>query len=240
MVDFTRGTGNAGTMLIRDQGWFVEYWIHSADSATWFGSAPWNYTVNGGSGGGNFAYSTGSPWVHIATLPVGYNQSIKFGIGATGTWGIGGPTDFWQWIQRADVPGKPSGFIVSSIGQTSVVLAWTRPPNNGAELKDYQIAHGRDPNVEEVTLNFLDPLSSKTVPDLYPGTTQYFWIRYRNDVGWGPWSDRVSAKTLGGAFVRIDGVWKTAVPLVKDAGVWKPALPYIKVSGVWRESQNVG
>lgn len=36
--------------------------------------------------------------------------------------------------------------------------------------------------------------------------------------------------------IKVDGVWKKALPYVKDAGVWKPAVPFVAVNGgSWTE-----
>lgn len=38
MADYTRGTGSGGIMLIRDQGWSVEFHIQAGQSSTYVGS----------------------------------------------------------------------------------------------------------------------------------------------------------------------------------------------------------
>lgn len=35
-------------------------------------------------------------------------------------------------------------------------------------------------------------------------------------------------------YIKVAGVWKTAIVYIKVAGIWKVADPYIKVSGVWK------
>jgi len=71
---------------------------------------------------------------------------------------------------------------------------------------------------------------------LQPGTTYYFWARGRNAKGWGPWSARSTGRTIAGARVKQNGVWKDAIPYVKVNGVWKLARPYSKVNGTWKKS----
>lgn len=35
--------------------------------------------------------------------------------------------------------------------------------------------------------------------------------------------------------VRVNGVWKDAIPYVRVNGTWKEAVPYIRVNGTWKE-----
>lgn len=35
--------------------------------------------------------------------------------------------------------------------------------------------------------------------------------------------------------VKVNGVWKEAIPFIKVNGVWKEAIPYMKVNGIWKE-----
>lgn len=61
----------------------------------------------------------------------------------------------------------------------------------------------------------------------------------------GNTSDSTSGNTSGGSssgstsdskycYVRVNGVWKKAVPYVKMNGIWKEAAPYVRVGGVWK------
>lgn len=326
MADYTRGTGNGGIMLIRDHGYNVEFHIKAGYTTSFANQMPWNWIINGVGGSATARYSQGAPWLHLGTFAVGTTQDIKFGIGATGTSGLGGPTDFWLRINRSTVPGAPSqvyfsqvsgnavhctfegytdggspitmweigyGFdpnyptwFVGSWGSTSVgglqpgrgYYFWARGHNaNGAgpwgprstvwtanvpaapsavwvtdltqttlttrfagqsdggmPIIEWQLAYGTDPNAGQA-----HPLSSGTnyLTGLLPGTTYYFWARGRNGVGWGPWGPRSQVHTYAGAKVRINGLWREAVPYVKVAGVWKMARPWVNVAGNWRQTE---
>ena len=35
--------------------------------------------------------------------------------------------------------------------------------------------------------------------------------------------------------VKVNGVWKEAIPFIKVSGVWKEVTPYMKVNGIWKE-----
>ena len=39
----------------------------------------------------------------------------------------------------------------------------------------------------------------------------------------------------GSAKLRVNGVWKDAIPYVRVNGVWKEAIPYIRVNNQWKE-----
>lgn len=42
--------------------------------------------------------------------------------------------------------------------------------------------------------------------------------------------------TMGGsAKIRINGVWKDAIPYVRVNGTWKEAIPYIRINNQWKE-----
>jgi hypothetical protein len=56
-------------------------------------------------------------------------------------------------------------------------------------------------------------------------TIYYFWVKARNSVGLGPYSNSSSAKTYLGVYVNVGGVWKPAIPYVRTGGVWKQAQP---------------
>lgn len=38
------------------------------------------------------------------------------------------------------------------------------------------------------------------------------------------------------ARIKVDGIWREAIPYVKVDGIWKPAQPYVKVDGIWRQT----
>lgn len=233
MVDYTVPTGSGGIMLVRDQGYNVEFHVQSGQSATFGSGLPWNGYVNGVSVGGTFNYSSGRPWVHIATYGVGYNQQIRFSLGRTNTSGLGGPTDIYVNISRAVVPAAPTPLAVdtSKIGHTQFQFQFSGNSNGGSAILEWQIGYGYSPSSVQYTMP--SPGTSMIV-GLGLGADVYAWARGRNAVGWGPWSARTGPVTLlPGGWVKVNGVWMPAIPYVKVGGVWKGAVPYIKKSGVW-------
>jgi hypothetical protein len=77
------------------------------------------------------------------------------------------------------------------------------------------------------------------VTGLTPGTVYNFAVRSQNAYGWSAWSKVTSVRTVAGAYVNVNGVWKLAVPYVNvggvggTGGVWHQAEAWTKSIGVW-------
>ena len=239
MADYTTGTGSGGILLIRDQGYNVEFHVQSGQSATFGNGLPWNGYVNGVNVGGSFNYPKGRPWVHIATYGVGYNQSVKFGIGKTGTQGLGGPTDLWVSISRATVPPPPAGISITNIGHNTLRYQFGWTGDGGSPVVEYQVGYGYDPsNVQYYTNGPANGILD--LGGLAVGSTVYIWVRARNAVGWSGFSNRLSATLLRGGRLKVNGAWSQVVPYVKKDNVWRGAEPMYKASnGVWRVVEYV-
>lgn len=234
MVDYVRGTGASGTMLIRDQGLFIEFHINAGSSGTWIGSPgiPANAHTDGAWRGlNNIKNYSNNMWMYLGGHNATYNQYVTFHIDYTGTTAMGGPTDFAQWIQRATVPAAPTPVGLDQIGHTSVRYRFSGNSDGGSPIREWQIGYGTDPN----NVQFLTGSNGNTVVGgLSLATTWYFWSRGRNDVGWGPWSSRSQARTLSSGRVKVAGTWREMVLYVKVAGSWRQAIIYNKVAGTWR------
>jgi hypothetical protein len=236
MADYTRGTGNGGIMLIRDQGWSVEFHIQAGLSSTWVGTPGFgtNAYVDGAWRGlPNVSNYSNRVWRYLGAHNATYNQDVCFHIDSSGTQGFGGPTDFWQYIHRATVPSAPTPIGLDSIGHTSMRYRFSGNSDGGSPIREWQIGYGTDPsNVQYL----VGSSGTSDIGGLSIATTWYFWSRGRNDVGWGPWSSRSQARTLSSGRVKVAGTWREMVLYVKVAGVWRPAIIYNKVAGVWRSS----
>src|SRR6188508_2420493 len=128
MVDYTKPTGNSGTMLIRDDGFIVEFWLNSNNSTTFNHQLPWSMIINGVSSGNlYYDYPAGAGWRRLAQQVPSGSQYVTFKLGSTGTSGFGGPTTFTQWINRASVPPAPTTPTLSEITPTSMkAIFWSQ------------------------------------------------------------------------------------------------------------------
>lgn len=196
MTDYTRGTGNSGTMLIRD--FFpgsnaIELWITSNNTTTWSDHLPWGYTINGVTWNGQYNYQPGAGWRRLGVFNVNYSQNVTFRLGATGTSGFGGPTTFTVWLTRQTVPPAPTTPTLSNITSSSIQVVFHSQGDGQSPILEWQIGYGTDPNNPQ---SFWSSTGTSTVTGLTSGLTYYFWARGRNALGWGPWSGRASATTL--------------------------------------------
>jgi hypothetical protein len=193
MTDHTRSTGASGTMLIRDTGTTVEFWLNANNSTTFNHALPYNWIVNGASGSATFNYNAGSAWQKLRTFTVTTSQTVRFGIGSTGTSGFGGPTNFDVFIDRSTIPDAPTGLVLSSVTSVSAVLAFTDGYNGAAAIDSRQIGYGIDPSTP---VTIIAASNSEVISGLTPGSLYYFWARTHNVNGYSAWSARVSATTL--------------------------------------------
>lgn len=131
------------------------------------------------------------------------------------------------------VPDAPDTAIVSSPTQTSVDISFTENGNGGAGITGREIGYGTSPVSVEHSVTYTGVM---TISGLQPATVYYFFTRVRNSVGWSAYSASVSMKTIAGARLDVNGVWKDAIPYVKADGVWRLARPWGRIAGVWKQS----
>ncbi|QGJ89450.1 minor tail protein [Microbacterium phage Smarties] len=203
-ADYTRGTGTTGTMLVRvadaagQNGVItanhIQFWINAGQSQTNVGNLPWSGFVNGVNVGGGVQYPSGNPWVLVAEYYVGSTQNVRFSIGASGTQGLGGPTDFWVTVNRATVPPAPTMRQPDQITPTGMRVQFDSNGNGGSEITSWGLQRATD---AAFTQNVILVGSSGTTifNDMVPGTTYYFRARGQNALGVSGWSAPVSATT---------------------------------------------
>ena len=192
MTDWTKSTGSSGTMMIRDTGTTVEFWIKS-NSGTYNHQMPWKYHVNGvTSAWKEYDYVGNGSYKKLGSWTVSSDQTVTFYLGDTGTSGLGGPTTFSHAIDRANAPSPPSTPKISILSSTSVSVTFTDGSNNGASIDSRQIGYGTSTSTVQTTIS---SDGSTTITGLTPGTTYYFWARTHNAKGYSGWSGRASART---------------------------------------------
>lgn len=215
MTDYTKSTGSSGTMLIRDTGTKIQFWL-KAGSQTYNHQLPWGWTVNGVTDNTNlFDFQAGGDWQKLREWTVSTSQTVTFRLFDTGTAGLGGPTTFSKAISRATVPPAPTTPVLSQITGSSIFANSDSNGNGGSSLTRVQFGYGtstagpslyKDGNLSNGTV---------TLTGLAQGTTYYVWCRVQNALGWSAWSGRSSAKTLAtpaapGA-VSLSGATQTSV-----------------------------
>lgn len=195
MTDYKKNTGNSATMMIRDTGSTVEFWLNSNNSTSFNHDLPWGYTVNGSTNNSRtYDYGAGDGWDKLGSWTVSTDQTVTFRIFDTGTSAFGGPTTFSVAIDRASAPSAPSKPAISEITDTSMRVRWTAGASNGATLDLWQVARNTSNTTSGATIFNVD--TDTVFSGLTPGRTYYWWARTHNAKGYSPWSPSASATTI--------------------------------------------
>lgn len=196
MTDWDKSTGSSGTMRIRDTGTTVEFWISAGSSSTYNHEMPWKYTVNGStSSWKEYDYQSGAGFERLGSWTITSDQTVTFYLGDTGTSGLGGPTTFSHFIERASAPNAPSTPKVTVLSSTSASATFSDGSNNGASIDSRQLGYSLARTSPSYPAVIVSSDGSTSVSGLLPGETYYFWARTHNAKGYSGWSGRASAKT---------------------------------------------
>lgn len=198
MTDYTKPTGSSATMLIRDTGTTVEFWINANNSTTWSDHLPWGWNINGSSGTSTNNYQPNSQWRKLGSWNVTVSQTVTFSLGATGTSGFGGPTTFNQIIDRGTVPLAPYNLAFSNITSTSVDITYMDGYNGAVAIDSREVGYSGTVGSDStnVPAHIVSSDGSDTITGLTPGATYYFWARTHNAKGYSPWSARSTVTLL--------------------------------------------
>lgn len=192
MADYTKATGYNGTMLIRDTGVYVEFWL-KAGSATSNGALPWRYTINGVTSGTlSFDFNSGGTYQRLGIWTITYDQTVTFYIGDSGTSGLGGPTSFSVPIVRDSVPGAPAKPVATILSSTSARVTVADGDNGGLPITARRMSSGL---TTAATGSISNHNGTLNFPTLLPGTTYYVKSQNFNAKGWGVWSAVTSFTT---------------------------------------------
>lgn len=194
MTDYTKATGSSGTMMIRDTGTTVEFWL-KAGSATYNYQLPWKYYVNGvTSAWKSFSFQPGGAWQKLGAWSVTTSQTVTFYLGGTGTSGLGGPTTLSVSINRTSKPPAPKLYL-SSYTDTTIAVNSDLAGTGGSAILQWQVGWSTSSTTPSSYKDLSLSNGTGTVTGLARGTTYYLWARARNALGWSAWSNRISAKT---------------------------------------------
>jgi hypothetical protein len=129
-----------------------------------------------------------------------------------------------------------------------LIVSFSPNGNGGSAITGYDIGYslttldasgipivpGGSPTPATIVATSGSPTTIST--GLSPGKPYVFWVRAKNAIGNGPWSEARTTRMIAGARVLVGVTWHQAVPYVRVGGVWKVARPWIKDSGTWKES----
>ena len=105
-------------------------------------------------------------------------------------------------------PGAPENPAAEAGGDTSIVVTWDPPADNGGRaIASYRIEYSEDvdPLVWQELVAAHAPMENGRIvtryehPGLEPATTRHYRVRAKNAVGDGAWSASVEAETTSGA-----------------------------------------
>lgn len=220
MVDYTKSTGNSGTMIIRDSGGKVSFLLKNSSSQTYAYGKSWSGTINGSSVSGTYDIGPNQT-VTLVTRTVSSSQTVTFKIGATGTTGLAGPTTFSHSISRSSKPGAPGRPSASNIGTQSVTLSWSAAASNGSSIKNYYWQVSSNSSFSgSIRSGNTGTSRSVTTPISVPAGYYYARVRATNGVGTGPYSSvgtfvtdpaaPTSLKLSGATTNSIKATWSNA------------------------------
>lgn len=190
MADYTVSIGGSTTLMIRDTGGNVEFWIQTG-SQTWNNEQPWSFFANGSESGTRyFRLLRGGGWQKLGEVYVGYDQDVRFSVYNSG---IGFPTyHFWQHIGRTTVPGPPTIVQTYASSSTYIHVEFVAGYDGGSAVLEWQIGYGGNASYPEA---YWSSFGTSEIGPFFSGQKVYFWVRARNAIGWGAWSNRTEATT---------------------------------------------
>ena len=97
------------------------------------------------------------------------------------------------------VPDKITKVSASGAAKTSFTITWTAPDDGGSEITEYQLKYGTTKTKLSTSKKITNVDGLKyTLTGLSSGTTYYFQIAAKNEIGLGEYSEIISASTTGG------------------------------------------
>lgn len=104
MPSYSQPTGTRSNMQIFDNGTTVEFWMQIPGDS-YVSDIPWAYTANGRTVWGSYNPPNGDNGSGLVSyrffaISITYSQTVGFLIGDTNDDKIGGPTEFYAYINR--------------------------------------------------------------------------------------------------------------------------------------------
>lgn len=140
-------------------------------------------------------------------------------------------------------PGQPGAPVATNVLPTSMTVSWTPPTDDGGyPIRSYLLTRYKGDNTSDDPNPVQSSVFGTTVnlTGLAAGMDYTFTVQAYNGPGNGTGysdpSDETTVGTLAGAWMRVDGVWKVAIPYVRRSGTWHMAVPWIRQAGIWTET----
>lgn len=236
-------TGTSGTLRTQVEAvtdaannrttFFFTFSLLNSSAPTFVNGLGWSASANGignsGSvniaGAGTYVLWSGSvgPINHDANGNIPFAPVFALHMNASGTSGMGGPTDQAVAVGAPRIPqapGQPATPTVSSIATTSATINWTAPSRGHADITNYQYRVATDSAFSNLVAapTVGNVLSDNTANDmtLQGGRTYYVGVRAYNADGYGPWSATRSFLTTPVAPTGLTATDITPVSLTLD------------------------
>ncbi|KAJ8271362.1 hypothetical protein COCON_G00102210 [Conger conger] len=105
-------------------------------------------------------------------------------------------TYFIKIIAKTGVPSQPTDFKGEAKSETSILLSWVPPPQNGQDnqITGYELVYRKGEEKEEKRISF-EPTTTYLLKDLKPFTTYAFMLAARSKHGVGAYTNEISAET---------------------------------------------
>lgn len=190
MPDYTEYIGGSTTLMIRDTGGWVEFWVQTGP-LTWNNQQPYSFYANDTFyGGRTFRMVRGGGWQYVDHVWIEYDQDIEFTLYDTG---LGFPTHtFEQHIQRTTVPEPPTLTNVFPTSANAFIAQAEPNSDGGSPISVYEYGYGSSSSGPIDSIQSDDEVY---IDGFTTGQKVYFWVRALNDLGWSDWSNRLEATT---------------------------------------------
>ncbi|XP_036406848.1 receptor-type tyrosine-protein phosphatase delta-like isoform X9 [Megalops cyprinoides] len=137
-----------------------------------------------------------------------------------------------QIIAKTGVPSQPTDFKAEAKSETSILLSWIPPAQNGQDnqITGYELLYKKRDDKEEKRISF-EPTTTFLLKDLKPFTTYTFLLAARSKHGIGAYTNEISAETpqtpVFAKNFHVKAAMKTSVLLTWEIPEnYNPAQPF--------------
>jgi len=124
-----------------------------------------------------------------------WGKEYSWTAGATGLHTGGTPTKT-RTYSAPDLPGKPPNPTISGVSASGYTLNWAYGTCGYYSCDYMQIQVDDSSGFGSPNSDYNDPASPAYPSNMAAYTTNYARVRAHNEIGWGPWSNTVSERTL--------------------------------------------